>query len=394
MKLYFASIFLLFSTILLAQRQKTKDSILIKNIKVFNTNYKEFEIFENKIYAVTNGDSLVLINIKNSKVEFLDNNVVSIVKNSNNKIFLIKNNGDVFRQNHNSKFIKVTSLTANKFYTIKVDNNDEVVVFSDKAIHYKNQEFIPNLESPFYRKSGRRKRSDFLIPTDYLFVDKQNYMWFAYNAGEWGGDVCFFDLNKKKFIYDLNDNNGENFPYNNSYISSSIKGVVYKNEDIYVSSSSMHFYVSGAFYRLKKTNSKFEFCYNDNILENKIISIDTLKLNHPELSHYTEEKWKNFQKLTRTYQEFLGPINFNKFDMSLYYYSNLGFFKLFEKDDCDFSKEFYFKPEIAWSYGLPDAVGYQMNISKFEFISKNELVFLTSNNGIGFYDGEEVKYFK
>lgn len=393
MKLYFASIFLLFSTVLFAQNQKTKDSIVIKNIKVFKTNYKEFEVVENKIYAVTNGDSLVLINIKNSKVEFLDKNVVSIIKNSKGNIFLIKNDGDVFGQNQKSKFIKVTSLTANKFYAIKVDNNDEVIVFSDKAIHYKNQEFIPNIESPFYRKSGRRKRSEFLIPTDYLFVDKQNYMWFAYNAGEWGGNVCFFDLNQKKFIYDLNDNNGENFPYSNSYISSSIKGVVYKNEDIYTSSSSMHFYVSGALYRLKKLDKKYITCSNVSVLEHQSISIDSLKLRHPKLSYYTDEQWEELQNLTTLYSEYLGPITFNKFNNSLYYYSNLGFFKLFEKDDCVFSKEFYFKPEISWRYRLPDAVGYQMNISKFEFISKNELVFLTSSNGIGFYNGKELKYF-
>lgn len=393
MKLYFASIFLLFSTILFAQNQKTKDSIVIKNIKVFKTNYKEFEVVENKIYAVTNGDSLVLINIKNSKVKFLDKNVVSIIKNSKGNIFLIKNDGDVFGQNLKSKFIKVTSLTANKFYAIKVDNNDEVIVFSDKAIHYENQEFIPNIESPFYRKSGRRKRNEFLIPADYLFVDKKNYMWFAYNAGEWGGNVCFFDLNQKKFIYDLNDNNGENFPYSNSYISSSIKGVVYKNEDIYTSSSSMHFYVSGAFYKLKKLDKKYITCSNISVLEHTSISIDSLKLRHQKLSYYTDKQWEELQNLTTLYSEYLGPITFNKFNNSLYYYSNLGFFKLFEKDDCVFSKEFYFKPEISWQYGLPDAVGYQMNISKFEFISINELVFLTSSNGIGFYNGKELKYF-
>lgn len=394
MKLYLASIFLLFSTILFAQKLKTKDSILIKNIKVFNTNYKEFEVVENKIYAVTNGDSLVLINIKNSKVEFLDKNVVSIVKNSNENIFLIKNNGDVFEQNQKSNFIKVTNLTANKFYAIKVDNNDEIIVFSDKAIHYKNQEFIPNIESPFYRKSGRRKRSEFLIPTDYLFVDKQNYMWFDYDAGEWGGDICFFDLNKKQFIYDLDDNNGLEFPYQSDDISSGMKGITYMNEDIYMSSSFMHVFVLGAISKLKKTNNKFESCSNENILEHEVISIDSLKSRNSELKNYTKEDWENFQKLTRTYHEYLGPINYNKFDNSLYYYSNLGFFKLFENEDCNFSKEFFFKPEIIWGFGLPDALGYEMNVKKFEFISKDKLVFLTSNNGIGFYNGKEVKYFK
>ena len=80
-------------------------------------------------------------------------------------------------------------VTANLFYKILVDNHNEIIVFSDKAIHYKNSEYIPNVDSPFYRKAGRRKRSDFLIPADFLFLDKNNYLWFAYDAGEWGGDV-------------------------------------------------------------------------------------------------------------------------------------------------------------------------------------------------------------
>ena len=58
------------------------------------------------------------------------------------------------------------------FYKILVDNHDEVVVFSNKAIHYKKSEYIPIFDSPFYRKAGRRKRSDFLIPADFLFLDK------------------------------------------------------------------------------------------------------------------------------------------------------------------------------------------------------------------------------
>ena len=118
-------------------------------------------------------------------------------------------------------------------------------------------------------------------------------------------------------------------------------------------------------------------------------SIDTLRNWY---KNDTEEKL--IERQTSFIEEYLGPIQINPFNKSVNYYSNLGFFKLEEFDDCNFSKKLLFRPWIYWTNGLPDAVGYQMNITKFEFISENELVFLTTNNGIGYYNGTEVKYFQ
>lgn len=92
-------------------------------------------------------------------------------------------------------------------------------------------------------------------------------------------------------------------------------------------------------------------------------------------------------------QEYLGPTCFNPFDNSFYYYSDKGFFKI-SKDKDSYSKALVFKPKLKWTSGMAHSVGYQMSVKKFEFISSNELVFLTANNGIGYYNGKVVKYFK
>jgi len=386
MKCKIVLILLMFMNLFFAQTAIKQDSVFAKKIKIFNTNYKEFEVVGNIVYAVTKGDSLVRFNLETKKKRILSKSAVSLVKNANSEILFIDKKGNVCKQIKANKFEVINSLKANLFYKILVDNHDEVVVFSDKAIHYKKSEYIPIFDSPFYRKAGRRKRSDFLIPADFLFLDKNNYLWFAYDAGEWGGDVCFFDLQNEKFIYDIYDNNGSEFPYN-FFIGSGIKGITSVSETIYVTSSKMHFYLSGDISKIKKVAGNYQICDNNSFLTRT--SVDTLRNWY---KNDTEEKLKERQK--SFIEEYLGPIQFNPFNNSVYYYSNFGFFKLEEFDDCIFLKKFLFKPWIYWSDGLSDAVGYQMNVTKFEFISENELVFLTTNNGIGYYNGTEVKYFQ
>ena len=71
----------------------------------------------------------------------------------------------------------------------------------------------------------------------------------------------------------------------------------------------------------------------------------------------------------------------------------IGFFKIIKERDI-YTKELFFAPKLFWKGGLEHSVGYQMSVIKFEFISKTELLFLTSNNGSGYFDGKLVKYFQ
>lgn len=386
MKIYFILFFYTFTNLFFGQTVIKQDSVFAEKIKIFTTNYKEFELVGNEAYAITKGDSLVSFNLETKKKNILSKSAVSLVKNVNGEILFIDKKGNVFKQIKKNKFEVINSLKGNLFYKILVDNQNEVIVFSDKAIHYKNFEYIPNIDSPFYRRAGRLKRSDFLIPADFLFVDKNNYLWFTYDAGEWGGDICFLNLKNGKFIYDIYDNNGTEFPYNFS-IGFGIKGITYSKDNLFVSSSRMHFSISGEISKINKENNVYQICHNKDILTRT--SIDTLRKRYVNVS---DVNLKNIQE--SCVEEYLGPIQFNPFNNSVYYYSNFGFFKLEEFDDCNFSKKLLFRPWIYWTDGLPDAVGYQMNVTKFEFISEKELVFLTTNNGIGYYNGTEVKYFQ
>lgn len=407
-KAIFISI-LLISTQLFSQSNLKKDSIPALHVKLLNTDYKDFVVVDKLIYAITKGDSLVVLNVKNDKLKFTNYLFTSITKNSKSKIIGVTNNGIVMEQNTKNNFVKKDKVEG-KIYKILVDKYDDYIVITDEYIRYKKENFIPEKGTPMYRKSGRIRASDKLIPANYIFLDKEQNIWFAYDAGEWGGDVCFFNLNTKEFIYDnwlrLDDDKKYNdkneyfkdlqnkfsdkikihqndtvykFPYELG-ISSGMKGVIYDDENnIFISSSGMHFSIDGSISKIFKSDIKgfYKSCFDEDILD-QIKSNDTSKIG---------------KLFFRNITEYLGPLAYNKFNKSIYYYSSNGFYKL-SGNQCKNSKEFIFKPWIMWKGGLPDAVGYQMNVTKFEFISEKEIIFLTSSNGIGYFDGKTVKYFK
>lgn len=407
-KAIFISI-LFISTQLFSQSNLKKDSIPAIQIKLLNTNYKDFILVEGLVYALTKGDSLVVLNVKKDNVKYTNHSFAAITMNSKSKIIGVTNDGIVMEQNSKYNFIEKDKVEG-KIYKIVVDKYDEYVVITDKYIRYKKENFTPEKGTPMYRKSGRIRASEKLIPMDYVFLDKEQNVWFAYDAGEWGGDVCFFNLKSKEFIYDnwLRLEDDEKFKDKNEYfielqnkfsdkikinqndtifkfpyelnISSGMKGVVYDDEDnIFISSSGMHFSIDGSISKIYKTEVKdfYKSCFDEDILD-QIKDNDTTKIG---------------KFLFRNITEYLGPLAYNKFNKSIYYYSSNGFYKL-SGNQCKNSKEFIFKPWIEWTAGLPDAVGYQMNVIKFEFVSEREIIFLTSNNGIGYFDGKSVKYFK
>jgi hypothetical protein len=395
--------------VIFSQKEEKRDSIPAVQVKLLNINFKDFIIKDKLVYAITNDDRLITLNIAKNKFKDTKQTFSSIALNSSNRIIGVTRDGIVKEQNKKNKYVKRDKVDG-EVYKILVDKNDDFIVITDEYIRYKNENFIPEKSSPMYRKAGRIIGGKKLIPADYYFLDKEQNIWFSYDAGEWGGDVCFFNLVSKEFIYDkwlsLEENEKSNdrkeyfkklqskfsdkikiiqndtiykFPYQLS-ISSGMKGVVFDQyENIFISSSRMHFFIDGSISKISKTDLKgfYKFCFDEDILD-QIITKDTLDK-------------KTY--LNRNIKEYLGPLAFNKFNNSIYFYSSYGFYKL-TGNDCKNSKEFIFKPWIYWKAGLPDAVGYQMNLTKFDFISEKEIIFLTAMNGIGYFDGETVKYFK
>lgn len=400
-------------------------------MNIFNTNYREFEIVDNFVYAVTNGDSLVRVDLINNTICLLKKNIKNIAKTKKSKILALTLEREVIKFTDNSNF-KVIDVFIGNPHKILIDKKDNTIILSTECVRYKKKNYFPNEDSNMYLKSGRlRKDKQSIIPADVYYIDDKYRVWFGYDAGEWGGDICFFDLKRKKLFDEKyvdtevpNEKYTEEemdkwnpkfrfktkaeelrdypkivkaiegdtvfkFPYQ-LYISN-IKGIA-QNEvgDYYFATSLMHFFVRSNLE--KKIKTQFEDFYRDIDLTD-VLEHRTYKERTEEYIDQNNVVKKITVPMLKESLEYLGGLTYNTYNNHIYYYTNTGFWKLIE-NDTKISKEFVFKPLVLWTYGLPDAIGYQMNVTKFEFISENKMIFLTTNNGIGYYDGKEVVYFK
>ena len=83
----------MFMNLFFAQTAIKQDSVFAKKIKIFNTNYKEFEVVGNIVYAVTNSNYLIVFDLKQDKIIKVKREVISVSKNSKQEIvFLNKHN--------------------------------------------------------------------------------------------------------------------------------------------------------------------------------------------------------------------------------------------------------------------------------------------------------------
>jgi hypothetical protein len=391
-----------------SQENEKKDSISVLKIKLFNSDYKDFEIIKNTVYALTKGGVLVLFDLKKEKIIRIIDSVIAITKCNKKEVVYIKNDNEIIGFKSG---IKEKIPAGFVLYRLLYDNKNNSILITDKGLVYRNKRYNPSnikYSYRFYFYKSQNDRTKVFHNPDLVYLDSHNRLWLTYDNGEFGEDILFFDLEKKEFyesdyLY-LKDNSNikdfynskeyegrllDSFPDkikkesnklvfkfpNNLPIRYGVKGISEnKNGEIFISQSLMHFTVSGQLNIIKETSiSDFYTSINLN---------DVL-----EYMHLGEKNKLDFLK------EYLGTNTFNIFDNSFYYYSDKGFFKIIKNGD-KYSKQLFFKPLITWTAGLANSVGYQMNVIKFEFISEKEIIFLTLNNGIGYFDGETVKYFK
>ena len=406
MKPFFIFFSLVFSTLSFSQTGIKNDSIHAKIIKMLTPNYKDFEVVKNQVYAVTSTDSLIVFDYKKEKIIKVENHVISVAKNNNQEIvFLNKKNQIVNFKNRSKIQIKIVC----EPYKLMLDKKNIPIVITDKGVVYNDKLYEPlnvKYNHVFYRRNSSKDLNKVFLNPDLVFLDSKNRLWLTYDKGEFGEDVLFFDLEKLKFYkdeylmidydYSTNQDRKDNyfvelqkafpdkikvsskdtlykFP-NQLPILNPIRGIVEKEGEFYISQSLIHFFVSSHFTLL------YDF---DNEGFYKSYDLTQALLEFLPYNNFEPDLYVN---------EFLGPLHLNKFDNSVYCYSDKGFFKIIESNR-EYGKKFIFKPWINWSATNKNNLGADINVNKFEFVSENELFFLTSNNGIGYFNGTVVKYF-
>jgi 3-methyladenine DNA glycosylase AlkC len=403
-------------------------NITENNISLMNTEYKDFITINNLIYALTQNSEFVSIDLKTNNFKRIKDNITAIAKKSNNEIIFGSKDGTVSILTKNQKIKQIDKVNA-EIFSILINSKDKHIIYSNKSIRYNKIDYIPEKKTNFYGKVMAKFTGTKLIEPDYIYLDKMNFLWFAFDEGEWGGNICFFDLNKKEFIYEhwLRLNKGIEYTDNDDYIkklkethpdkikitskdtiyqypyqlhiSSGTKGVVYDNDNLIISSSGggidfpfktdneFTYFVDGEISIIsKKENKYYNKCYVEKILEN-----DKYKYAFSRDFYGFKNKDRKLREniLSENEINVLGTITFNKYDNNLYAYTTKGFYKL-KNINCDYTKDFLFKPNLTNSSDYHP----QLDIVKFEFISKTEIIFLTTNNGIGYYNGQKVTYIK
>lgn len=418
----------------------SKDNITSTQINLSNTEYKDFVLLQNRIYALTKNNDFVSIDFKNDKIKTVKNNISSIAKKSNGEIIFGSKDGKIFLLNKKEEIKQIDKVDA-EILSILITSKDKYVVYTKKSVYFNKENYVPKKETNFYGKGTAKHKGVELIEPDYIYLDKLNFVWFTFDEGEFGGNVCFFDTNKKEFIYEhwlSLDDTITSFPPTSKYkdkdeyfkklkeahsdkirittkdtiyqypyqlsISSDTKGVAYdKQNNLFISSSGsgikfgyenekgFSYFVDGSIVKIKeKKKDIYNYCFDENILEDE-------KYKNAFESNFYGYKNKDNQLreniLTKNEINVLGSITYNKYDKNLYFYSTKGFYLL--KDvNCKFTKELVLSPSFTCEYGCKKENCTHLNVIKFEFISEKEILFLTKNNGIGYYDGNKIKYLK
>ncbi|KQT17652.1 hypothetical protein ASG31_09680 [Chryseobacterium sp. Leaf404] len=402
-----------------------------KQINFVNSEYKDFVVVKDVIYALSQNNDLIVIDLKKDNFWLIKNNITAIAKKSNDELVVGNMYGEVFILKKRKRLRMIDKIDA-KIFSIFITSKNEPVIYSDKSIYYNKREYIPKRQTNFYGKVRDKYTGTKLIEPDYLYLDREDFMWFDFDEGEWGGNVCFFDLNTKQFIYDdwlllddgikykkrndyfakLREKFPEiikvtkrdtlyRFPYNLN-ISSGMTGVAYDDKNdlfitssgggmIYSTNNNFSYFVDGTVVKIsKKEKDFFKSCFDEKILEDEKYKIAFGKYNmgFKNLNREVRENILTENEINR-----LGAITFNKYDRKLYIYSTKGFYSL-HNHDCTFTKKKFFSPELLCKIQNERDYCIHLNVTKFEFISEKEILFLTKNNGIGYYDGKTVKYYR
>ena len=296
----------------------------------------------------------------------------SLAKDRYDEIFIGTNRGRIFRIDTSDfstelflelkKRVEVTKMffnSANRLYLIV-----PTAIYDPLTGKYwnkfKHEPSGINRKRRFLYFFWRKTNTYFAWPS-YTFIDRQDRIWMTASFGEFGGSVQVFDTRKTKELkadFD-NINFGLLFPKS---VFDDDKG------NVYLTSGLQHFMKTGQIYRISNSTAT---------------------------TIYDSQDFKDTTSSNFMYSGiFVGPGAFNEQEQKIYFATTNGFYRseIPERGRIK-NPELLFTPDLDWE-NEPLAIGIAMTIKKVGFTSDNRLVFLTSNNGIGIYNGEKLTMLK
>ena len=115
MKFYIKYLFCLFSFLGIAQSNFQNDSVSITQIKLLNSEYKDFVSVKNKLYAISQNNDLIEIDLKKDNFKLIKNNITAIAKKSNDELVFGSKDGKIFILNNKHKVKQIEKIDAEIF---------------------------------------------------------------------------------------------------------------------------------------------------------------------------------------------------------------------------------------------------------------------------------------
>ncbi len=327
------------------------------------TNYNDIVLTDEFVCALTQSGSLTFFDKQTGKpiTPNLDKNFdfTNISTDINGRLIVVDQKNNIKRLNHDNKTFELIGTTELKLFYVLFNSKNECYVITEKGI-----ESIKTGKIYFSDKSLNHqiRYKDKWGKPYCCFIDRTDKIWLGFGYGEWGGNLFIFETLKNKFTSPILDNfNIALWP---------VKSFFEDDTCTYLSSGLQHMMTSGTIIKFK--NMKASTLFNSE-------------------SKYSESIGKDSVR-TMIDAEYIGPTTYNKYDKSIYFYSQNGFFKGNVSKDLSKIDNWtnILKPKLHWIYGQPDAVGSPMNVYKILIIDNNRFVFLTQNDGIGYYDGQNL----
>jgi hypothetical protein len=342
------------------------------SLKKVNPSYTKMLVGAENIYALNSSGQLFAWDLKNLTRTFTSDTTekyTSIAKDNSSKIYLGTAKGKIFTFDKNDYSIDLY-LELKKDYSVTdifFNSLDEIFLIVPYAVydpvkdeHWTDFKHQPNgmIVSKRFLFFFRKRTNQYFDMPQYTFIDSQDRIWMTKSFGEFGSSMQIFDTRKRTELNaDIDSLNfGLLFP----------KSVFEdKNRNIYITSGLQHFMNSGDIFRIK------------NNLATKV---------------YDSEDFRDSTESNPFGGGiFVGPGEYNPFDNKIYFATTEGFYRASIPNEGRIENpELIFKPELLWGRE-PLAIGVSMSVKKLEFTDDQRLVFLTSNNGIGIYDGTELK---
>jgi len=379
-------LFLLFSTTILAQNKKGQES-----------RYTDVTTKNDLIYALSKTHKLVVWDMNKGDISYIKKEVSCIYTNQKNEVYCVTLDGEIQKETTTNKWKKIGTFTGTPFAIFTTTTN-KIASISSKGVKYNNKYYMPKEKNRIGNGMYSFKNSKLRKP-QLSYIDQKDRIWISYDFGKFS-EVFIFDTKKAAFI-------------NHKSLSILDEKKTFNSKEDYLKDYQKKQFKKYP-YHVKKLGKKYAYKFPTELpLLYGIKSMtqdNTGNYYFSEGLGYSDKKnglfeyqttsEKRFYKISENSEssfkkqnEIIGPIVYNNFNESLYYYSNYGVFKL-HKNESGLKNELIIDPNaLLYITKNTNNYGSVMNVTKFIFMDATRFVFLTKQYGFGYYDGENVNLF-